>query len=105
VEISKVIDDAVFVSSSEMTVFQFCVWHHSDVKACNELLAILRHAAFDPISIRSANAESWQKKMDVLNKQVIQYAKKRATATVGFRRLAGGFPARQIHTATDFTLY
>mmetsp|Transcript_79452 Transcript_79452/g.128692 ORF Transcript_79452/g.128692 Transcript_79452/m.128692 type:complete len:234 (-) Transcript_79452:468-1169(-) len=58
VQVTQVIDDAVFVSSSETAVFQFCVRHNLGVKACNELLAILRHASFDPTTIRYANLET-----------------------------------------------
>jgi hypothetical protein len=47
------------------------------VKACNELLAILRHASFDPTTIRYANLETWHKQMDILNKHGIQYANMR----------------------------
>ena len=77
VEITKVADDRVFVSSSETAVFQFCVRHHLGVKACNELLAILRHTAFDPSTIQYANIETWHKQMDFLNKHGIHYANMR----------------------------
>jgi len=77
VQVTQVIDDAVFVSSSETTVFQFCVRHNLGVKACNELLAILRHTSFDQTTIQYANLETWQKQMDVLNKHGIQYANMR----------------------------
>ena len=38
------------------------------------------------------------------NERLGQTTLQKPGATVGFRMLAGGFPARQIHTATDFTL-
>jgi len=39
------------------------------------------------------------------NERLGQTTLQKPRATISFRRLAGGFPARQIHTATDFTLY
>jgi len=51
VQVTQVIGDAVFVSSSETAVFQLCVRHNLGVKACKELLAILRHTLFDPTTI------------------------------------------------------
>jgi len=82
VQITQVIDDAVFVSCSETAVFpgQSGVRHNLGVNACNELLAILHHASFDPTTIRYANLETWQKQMDVLNKHGIRYANMRENA-------------------------
>jgi len=73
VSVAKIVGDTVFVSRSETALYKYFVRHHLSVKACNELLSVVMHPDFDPLTVRFKAVESWHSRMAVMNQYGIQY--------------------------------
>ena len=82
-EVARIVGDSVFVSSSETAIYKYFVRHKLSVKCCNELLAIVKHASFDPLSVRFKAVESWHSRMAKMNEFGIQYVNLRDASIDG----------------------